>query len=1044
MSFAIEVSGDASPLDFQTLCRALQLATSHDYTQRQAMGRQLVSWEQHPGYYSSLQAVYLDKSLPTDMRFLAVIQLKNGVDKYWRLFAQAKNGIKAEEKKLIRSNLFKGTIDEDEKNLALHNALVVAKVVRIDYPGEWPDALSSIISLLRSSKDGSQRHLYGTLQILLRVVKELGTARLRRSQTALHSVTPELVYLLSEIFSERTDAWFSFLNGRQGNELEATMAMHNSLLALRTLRRLVVHGYERPHSDKSVEKFWTLSQHQFGLLLSFVAQDSTIPATYQDMLGKHLLQFTKLHVDVAEQQPASFSILPNSLSLVHAYWDLVAKFSQVFDKSGGIRHGAGEAGSAKAKVEGPLQERLALRGLLLIRACVKIAFQPLQTFKYRTPELKAEQEQGKAVIKSELFKDEFVISIVNTIISHLFLFRMSDLESWEEDPEEWEHQEQSEGNAFQWEVRPCAEKLFLDLLTHFKQLIVPPLLSYFQTAQAPHADLATKEAVYTAMGLAAAHVCQHLDFDAVLSSTVVHDAQQQGGLCKVLRRRIAILISQWATIKLSASSRPVAYQIFQHFLNPNDETNDLVVRITAARQLRWIADELDFSTDDFLPYTSDVLTQLVKLIQQIEVDETKLAILESIRILVTRMEEQVSQFGDQLMTTLPTVWANSGAEEYMIKQAIIAIFSALVMSMGGSSHRYQSFTIPLLAEAARPGSDLHVHLIDESLELWNAILLQSSGPLSPDIISLVEMALPLVEYQPETASQALSVIESYLLLAPDAMLGDRFRRPTLAALSGTLDSTSREHVRIGTVCVEYLIRAAAELGGSSGTSFILEDMMETGFLSKIMTNLRDAWEAHQTTGPKKKISKLNTITEGDYFAILARLALADPNLFVQMLTTFGSLDDVWAWLSAEWFSFLRDSDRIERTKLYLLGITRLLEVSSPMQELVLGSLQDYFDMWTSVITDVQDGVANGPDTLVWTEMEATEYDTAKSVAQRQMEANDAVHSVSALHFVAPQLEGLVARVGGEAVFHEQWAVNVDKEVLRRFQEMMARAAQHEA
>lgn len=974
------------------------------------------------------------------MRFLAVIQLKNGIDKYWRLYAQVKNGIKPDEKHLIRSRLFRGTIDEEEKNLALHNALVVAKVIRIDYPADWPEALSSIIALLRSSKNDNQQHLYGTLQILLRVVKELGTARLRKSQTALQSVTPEIVYVLSEIYSEKSAAWVSFLTSGQGNEAEANLAMLNSLFSLKILRRLIILGYERPHGDKYVEQFWTLSQNQFGQLLGFVNQDSTVPAAYQDVIGKHLLQFTKLHIDMAEQHAASFSMLPNSLSLVHAYWDLVARFAEVFDKSGGIRQGSGDAGTAKAKVEGPLQERLALRGLLLLRACVRIAFMPAQTFKYRTPETKAEQEQARTIIKTELLKDDLVIQIVNSIITHLFVFRRSDLEAWEEDPEEWEQQEQSEGNAYEWEVRPCAEKLFLDLLTNFKQLIIPPLLSYFQTAQTPQADIATKEAVYTAMGLASGHVFKDFDFDSVLVSTLVNDAKQQGGLYKVLRRRIAILISQWAPVELSDASRPVVYQIFQHFLNPNDETNDLVVRITAARQLRWIADELGFSVEAFLPYTSDVLTQLIQLIQNVDVDETKLAILESIRILVTRMEDQVSQFGDQLMSALPGVWEKSGAEEYMIKQAVIAIFAALVMSMGDSSQRYQNFMISLLSEAARPGSDLHVHLIDESLELWNAILMQSNAPLAPEVINLAEMALPLLEYQSDTASQALSAIESYILLAPGALLEDRLRRPTLAALSGTLDSKSREQVRLGTTCMEYLIRAAAELGGSDGISVVIQDMMEAGLMNKIMTNLRDAWEAHQTTGPNRKVSKLNTITESDYFAILARLALAEPNLFVQMLTTLGSLDQAWAWLSSEWFSHLFSMDDIERQKLYLLGLTRLLEVPSPMQELVLGRLQDYFDMWTTVVMDLQDGVANGSDTLMWGELEATEYDTPKIVAERQVSAKDPVHSVHAFGFVAPRLRDLVARVGGEAAFEEQWAVNVDKEVLGRFQEI-ARASQ---
>ncbi|GAO15702.1 uncharacterized protein UV8b_01562 [Ustilaginoidea virens] len=1040
MSFAVEVPGEANPLTLEDLCRALQSATSNDTTQRQAAGQQLSAWEQAPGYYSSLQGVYLDKSAPNNVRFLAIITLKNGIDRYWRMYSQSKSGLKPEEKDLIRSRLLQGTVDEQERTLAMHNALVIAKVVRIDYPTDWPGALPSIIGLLRSTKDGNQQQLFGTLQILLRVVKELGTARLRKSQTALQSVTPEIVYVLSEIYAEKSASWLSFLTSNQGSESHVSIAMLNSLFTLKTLRRLVISGYEKPHSDESVQKFWTLSQDQFGQLLGFVGQDAAVPSTYKDVVGKHLLQFTKLHINMADRHAASFSLLPNSLPLVHAYWDLVSKFADVFDTSGGIRHGSGDGDASKAKTEGPLQERLALKGLIILRTCVRIAFYPQQTFKYRSPETKLEQERARATIKTELLKDDLVISMVNCIITHLFLFRRSDLEAWEEDPEEWEQQEQSEGSAYEWEVRPCAEKLFLDLLTNFKQLIIPPLLSYFQTAQSPQSDIATKEAVYTAMGLAAAHVADVFDFDALLSSTIANDARQQGGLYKVLRRRIAILISQWAPVKLADSSRPLVYQIFQHFLNPNDETNDLVVRITAARQLRWIADELDFSVEAFLPYTSDVLSQLIHLIESSDIDEAKLAILESVRILVTRMEEQVSQFGDLLMSALPRIWQNSAAEEYMIKQAVIAIFAALVMSMGHTSQRYQSFMIPLLSEAARPGSDLHVHLIDESLELWNAILMQSKTPLAPEVVELAHMALPLLEYQQETAAQALAAIESYIVIAPSSMLEDGLRRQVLSALAGTLDSNSREQVRLGTVCVEHLIRAATELGGSKGISVVIQDMLETGFLSKIMANLHEAWEAHQTTGPNRKISRLNAVTEGDYLAILSRLALAEPSIFAQMLDAFGGPDQVWPWLSSEWFSHGRSMDHTERQKLYLLGLTRLLELPPPVQELALAKLQDYFDLWTVVILEVQEGVLGGRDALVWDEVQPTEYDTPKTLAEQQSAARDPVHAVPTFEFVSARLRDLVARVGGEAAFEEQWAVNVDKDVLANFRTVVASAS----
>jgi hypothetical protein len=247
---------------------------------------------------------------------------------------------------------------------------------------------------------------------------------------------------------------------------------------------------------------------------------------------------------------------------------------------------------------------------------------------------------------------------------------------------------------------------------------------------------------------------------------------------------------------------------------------------------------------------------------------------------------------------------------------------------------------------------------------------------------------------------------------------------------------------MGTTCIEYLIRSAAELGGSQGISVLVGDMLETGFMNKIMVNLHDAWEARQTTGPNRKQSKLNTITQGDYLAILARIILAEPNLFVQMLSTFGNIEEVWSWLSAEWFAYQSRMDNIERQKLYLLGLTRLLELNSPIQELVLGKLQDYLDLWINVIMDLQDGVVDGTDCLIWeTEIEVFEYDAPRLLVERESQHKDPVHCVNALQFVKARLQDVIARIGGQEVFHGVWAVNVDKDVMEAFQKMMDAASQ---
>ncbi|KAM9881391.1 hypothetical protein VD0002_g8405 [Verticillium dahliae] len=1037
MSFAIEVPGTANPLTLQELCRALESATGADHAQRQTSGQQLEAWEKETGYYSSLQSIFLDKSLPRQIRFLAVIQLKNGIDKYWRIAHTSKGGLSLDEKNLIRQKLFPGTLDEEDEALARQNSLAAARIVRVDYPRQWPEALPSLIALLRSSRTGQPQHLHGTLQILLQVVKEMSTARLRSAQTALHSITPEIAYVLGEIYAERIPVWVDFLTGVKGQDgaSEADIAIRITLLTLKVIRRLLISGFEAPHKDKTVQQFWTLSQNHFGQFLGFVSQESAVPESYQELVGKHLLQFTKLHMEMATSQPTSFAGLPSSLPLIHAYWDLVAKFAEVFDKSEGIRQSSGDA---KSKAEGPLLEKLTTRALLLIKACLDLAFLPKHTFVYRGPEAKKEEHEAVEFIKNELFKDDFCLQIANTVLTHLFVFRQSDLEAWDEDPEEWEHQERFDSSAYEWEVRPAAERVFLGLLNQRKTLLVPHLLSYIQTATGGQADFATKDAVYTAMGLASQHIFQEVDFNSFLTSTLVPDAQQTGPLAKVLRRRISMLLGQWVFHNVSNESRAIVYGIFRHFMDPNAEGNDIVVLISAARNLQMIVDELDFSVDNFVPHAPHILEQLTQLIRNVSVDETRLALLETMRLVVTRLEAHVTPFADSIVGAIVEVFQVVGNQEFMAKTAIVAVFSALVTSMGTESQRFHPLMVPLITEVAHPTSELHTSLIDDVLDLWNSILSQSSPPVSTEIVSIAPLLLPILEYSPETAGMALEAVEAYIILAPGAVLEDTLRRPFLTALSGALEVKSREQVNAATRCIEYLIRAAEEYGGANGVSVVIRDMLETGFLKKILERLHDAWEAHQTTGPNKKSPKLNTVTEGDYFAILARLAYADPTLFVNMLASFGDVQQqVWPWLTTEWFSYMESWDRIEHKKLTLLGLTRLTELPNPVQDLTLGKLQDYMSLWADTIAELQDGAVDGSDNLVWAEQEGDEWDTPKSIRARELYQSDPLHRVVAKQFVMERVRDLVQRAGGEQKFQDEWMVNVDKEVVQKFAQFVS-------
>lgn len=155
-------------------------------------------------------------------------------------------------------------------------------------------------------------------------------------------------------------------------------------------------------------------------------------------------------------------------------------------------------------------------------------------------------------------------------------------------------------------------------------------------------DVLFKDGIYTAIGLAADILADHLDIDAFVTNTLVPEVQKQKLGYNIMRRRIAIVLSQWITIKMSESTKPIVYQIYQHLLDKSDPLNDQVVRVTAGRKFHEVANEWEFKVDNFRPYAPLMLDRLMELIQEVELAETKMALLNTISVIIVRMEHHVS------------------------------------------------------------------------------------------------------------------------------------------------------------------------------------------------------------------------------------------------------------------------------------------------------------------------------------------------------------------------------------------------------------------
>lgn len=261
----------------------------------------------------------------------------------------------------------------------------------------------------------------------------------------------------------------------EGNTSQASspQMMEQGLMTLKIIRRLIVHGYEHPGRHREVQDFWQLSCQHFDSVIPFTGLEGAMtqyPEDVCNVIEKQTLQLCKFHVDMAKTHPASFALFPNCIELVHKYWRLVDKFAEGYVK---LQAGADSEGQS-------LPERVVLRGLLLVRACSRMAFNPAQTFKYQTPEDKEERKRAVERIKTELFDENLVLSAMETLVTYYFRFRTADFQEWEADPESWVQREEVISDAWEFSIRSCAEKLFLDLIIHFKELLIPRLLSVFQ------------------------------------------------------------------------------------------------------------------------------------------------------------------------------------------------------------------------------------------------------------------------------------------------------------------------------------------------------------------------------------------------------------------------------------------------------------------------------------------------------------------------------------------------------------------------------------
>ncbi|EMP39974.1 Importin-11 [Chelonia mydas] len=347
--------------------QVLTQATSQDSAVLKPAEEQLKQWEIQPGFYSvllphslklqspklveiwlELRNIFTNHTLDVNVRWLAVLYFKNGIDRYWRRVAP--HALSEEEKSTLRAGLIT-SFNEPVNQIATQISVLIAKVARLDCPRQWPELIPTLLESVKIQDDLRQHR---ALLTFYHVTKTLASKRLAADRKLFYDLASGIYSFACSLWNHHTDTFLQQIF--TGDEAAATNSLERTLLSLKVLRKLTVHGFVEPHRNVEVMGFL---HAVFERLKQFLECSRSIGTenVCRDRLEKTIILFTKVLLDFLDQHPFSFTpLIQRSLEFAVSY---------VFTEAG----------------EGVTFERFIVQCMNLIKMIVKnYAYKPSKRF----------------------------------------------------------------------------------------------------------------------------------------------------------------------------------------------------------------------------------------------------------------------------------------------------------------------------------------------------------------------------------------------------------------------------------------------------------------------------------------------------------------------------------------------------------------------------------------------------------------------------------------------------------------------------------------
>lgn len=181
-------------------------------------------------------------------------------------------------------------------------------------------------------------------------------------------------------------------------------------------------------------------------------------------------EYGSLYLGLQKAHPVSAALCPAWLDMVRYYWqNIMAEGSRIVE----------QCKSNQTADQQQLFQPFLLQGMLLIKDTIKNSSYNAgklgaDLLSVTDEEKELALEAGR-LIHERFLTPEFVNACAETLVSQYMLLTPNDFSKWEEDPEGWANALDAEN--WEFELRPCAEMTFMNLLSQYRDQLVPIMLS---------------------------------------------------------------------------------------------------------------------------------------------------------------------------------------------------------------------------------------------------------------------------------------------------------------------------------------------------------------------------------------------------------------------------------------------------------------------------------------------------------------------------------------------------------------------------------------